>query len=296
MQQLTETIELHQVTTSTKQNAKQSKEAEIRAFLILGKTLAIKHEHYVEKYVTKANEDLYALLGEILAFAEDVLANKNQDKIVKEMRNELSNSYNIKTQRNSTPLTVIVRYVTRTSRKNALIYSQVLNKAIASNITSAQLPSYIKTKGGINKIRDEAVGNLNSENAQKWNHLRAYYATKLLKERAGTSPYADFEIDKKRTSELHNIICHGDFVYMVCKKVGVGKFVAIDALAMDEELESKLLQRYFEYEEQALVGHVGAGNVDNYLLTKIQDNIDKDNEHRAQHGAPLLDKFANEIK
>ena len=291
MQQLTQNTSLVSAPKTLK-SAKQLKEAEIRTFITQGECLAIKHENYVAQYVTKANEDLYLLLGEILSFAQGILATKNVKQIIKEMRSELTYTHNIKTQKNSTDLSIIVRFVTRTSRKNALIYSQVLAKAISLNIKSAELAQYIKANGGINKIRDKANSTITADQASKLANLQTYYANKLLEARAEASPYATFEIDKARTSELHDIARHGDYVYMVCKKNGLGKYTVIDAVAMDKDLEARILQRYFDYEQHALKGHVGGANVETYLLQKFDETIMADNEQRTKHGAPLLDKFA----
>lgn len=291
MQQLIQNTTLVSAPKTLK-SAKQLKEAEIRTFITQGECLAIKHENYVAQYVTKANEDLYLLLGEILSFAEGILATKNVGEIIKEMRSELTYTHKIKTQKNSSDLNIIVRFVTRTSRKNALIYSQVLGRALSLNIKSAELPQFIKANGGINKIREKAKNSLTSDQANKLASLQTYYANKLLEARAETSPYATFEIDKSRTSELHDITCHSEYVYMVCKKNGVGKFTVIDAVAMDKDLEARLLQRYFDYEQHSLKGYVGATNVESYLIAKFEEAIKADNEQRTKHGAPLLDKFA----
>jgi hypothetical protein len=291
MQQLRQNTALVSAPKTLK-SAKQLKEAEIRAFITQGECLAIKHENYVAQYVTKANEDLYLLLGEILSFAEGILVTKNARQIIKEMRSELTYTHNIKTQKNSTDLSIIVRFVTRTSRKNALIYSQVLAKAISLNIKSAELAQYIKANGGINKIRDKSNFTITADQANKLANLQTYYANKLLEARSETSPYATFEIDKARTSELHDIARHGEYVYMVCKKNGLGKYTVIDAVAMDKDLEARLLQRYFDYEQHALKGHVGGAGVEAYLLQKFDETIMADNEQRTKHGAPLLDKFA----
>ncbi|MBT8528307.1 hypothetical protein G6711_02750 [Polynucleobacter paneuropaeus] len=275
---------------------RQQTEKEIRGFLVEGEKLAIKHECYVAKYVTKANLVQYQLLGEILAFTQDIFATNNVDKVVREMRKELTYVHKIKTQKNSTPLAIIVRYVTRTTRKNALIYSQVLSNAISANIKSADLPDYIKNNGGMNKICEKASKQLSAENAKKLYHLKTYYARKLLEERAENTPYAEFEIDKKRSSELHDVIHYGEYAYFVCQGAGHGKFKVIDAIAMDPDLENRLMERYFAFEQQALIGHCGAGNVESYLLGKFKEAIEKDNAIRSKGSSPLLDKFGYEIK
>jgi hypothetical protein len=291
MQQLTQNTTLVSV-PKTLSSPKQLKETEVRAFMTQGECLAIKHENYVAQYVTKANEELYLLLGEILSFAEGILATKNVKPIIKEMRSALTYKHKIKTQKNSTDLNIIVRFITRTSRKNALIYSQVLAKAISLNIKSEELAEYIKSNGGINKVRENANAAITADQANKLANLQTYYANKLLDARATSSPYATFEIDKARTSELHDVARYGEYVYMVCKKDGLGKFTVIDAIAMDKDLEARILQRYFDYEQHALKGYVGCAGVEAYLLKKFEETILADNEQRAKLGAPLLDKFA----
>ena len=294
MKQLKQTPALTQAVKAS-QNAKQTKESEIRAFLTQGECLAIKHENYVTHYVTRANGELYLLLAEIMELAECIFATKNVTQIVKEMRKELKYTHNIKTQRNSSELSIIVRFVTRTSRKNALIYSQVLAKAISLNVTSAELAEYIEDNGGINKIREKSSVSLTSDQSKKLASIHTYYANKLLEARAKESPYATFEIDKARTSELYDVSCHSQYVYMVCKKDGLGKFTAIDAIAMDQDLEKRILQRYFDYEEKKLESHVGSSNVQAYLVEKFELAINAENARRAKYGQPLLDKFAQII-
>jgi hypothetical protein len=73
------------------------------------------------------------------------------------MRKSLKDNYSIKTQANTTTTALVVKYVTRASRKTAHVYGKVLDIAIADGITSDGLVEYIKSKGGIDKVRKAVV-------------------------------------------------------------------------------------------------------------------------------------------
>lgn len=126
--------------------------------------LAERHASYVSEFVTRANSELYLILAEILKLHEQVEASKQRDKLIKQMRRLLMDNYSIKTQANTTTTALVVKYVTRASRKTAHVYGRVLDIAIADGITSDGLVEYIKSKGGIDKVRQAVVS---AETAQQ---------------------------------------------------------------------------------------------------------------------------------
>jgi hypothetical protein len=119
--------------------------------------LAQRHQDYVSEFVTRANSELYVILAEILKLHEMLTASAKQEQLVKQMRRKLKDSFNIKTQTNTTTTALVVKYVTRASRKTAHVYGKVLDIAIADGITSDGLVEYIKGKGGIDKVRQAVV-------------------------------------------------------------------------------------------------------------------------------------------
>ena len=116
-------------------------------------SLAQRHALYANDFVTRANSELYEILAEIHKLYEQVEGSKQRDKLVKNMRERLKSSHNIKTQANTKTTALIAKYVTRASRKTAHVYSRVLEVAIANHIGSADLVDYIKRMGGIDKVR-----------------------------------------------------------------------------------------------------------------------------------------------
>jgi len=275
-----------------KQTASQKRDEVINSYLNNGHELAKKHDEYIEKYITKANEELYQLLSEIMTYAQAVINDANTEKIIKRMRNELKSTHNIKTQANSSQLSIIVRFITRTNRKNAHIYSKVLETAIASNVDSNQLGGYIAKKGGINKLQ-KATNSIADDRLKKLNHLKVYYANVLINKRSLTEPYTSFKVDPNRRSELHESghSCGASYKFMACTYGDKGELIVIDAIAVDIDLEEKLLLAYFEHEYQLLTNMYGVDNVEDIVLKRIQQEIEDENKIRAQNNTRLRDSF-----
>ena len=215
----------------------------IGSLLSAGEALAKQNDGYETQYVTNANADLYELLARIHAYAEEVQANSDVDAVVKQMREELLKKHKIKTQKDSPPLNIIVRFVTRTNRKNASVYARVIRKAIADGITSAGLVAYIVKAKGIDKIREAVVKKpieiTDVKNVEKfWKYAESYLEAQIIK------PMASFELGTEHSSYMADTVRGGRFTYFVCDYVG-GKYQVVDALMMDKALEQQLLERVY---------------------------------------------------
>lgn len=138
-------------------NAKQKKIDINYAIITQADLLAQRHQDYVSEFVTRANGELYGILAAIMKLHEMLTASAKQEQLVKQIRRKLKDSFNIKTQTNTKTTSLLVKYVTRASRKTAHVYGKVLDIAIADGITSDGLVEYIKRKGGIDKVRKAVV-------------------------------------------------------------------------------------------------------------------------------------------
>ena len=273
-----------------KKTATQKRDEVVNAYLSNGNALATKHEEYLEKYVTKANEELYQLLSDIMKFAQTVVNDKYVEKIIKEMRRNLKSIHNIKTQANSSNLSIIVRFITRTNRKNAHMYSKVLETAIASKVDSNELGGYIAKNGGINKLQ-KATNSIAVDRLQKMNHLKAYYAETLINQRALTEPYTSFKVEPTRSAELHDSShsCGARNKFMVCTYGKKGELIVIDAIAVDKDLEEKLLLAYFEHQYYLMTYTLGLNEHEIYTL--MQQEIEAENEIRRKNKVRLRDNY-----
>jgi len=114
----------------------------------------------------KANEGLYSLLASCLeVFKSKFVDADDSDK--KTLRSDLTarlTADGVRVQRNTTTLTMFVRFVFGSDRKRAHGYTYVLKAAISYDVTAANLPSWIVEQGGIEEVRKRMIV---SEEAQQ---------------------------------------------------------------------------------------------------------------------------------
>ena len=215
----------------------------VAKYLNIGDALAKQHDGYITKYVKNADADLYALLKDIHAFAEKVLASDALEDVIKQMREDLRWNHEIKTQANSPALNIIVRYVTRTNRKNACVYARVIRKAMADGITSAELTEYIVKANGIDNIR-EAVSKKAPDiedvktKAGIWEYAESFLKAQVAK------PMATFKLGYEHSAYMADTARGGRFHYFVCE-FDQGEYKVVDVLLMDKDLEQQMLDRVF---------------------------------------------------
>lgn len=120
-------------------------------------TLCIRHDLYVAQYVTRANDELYAMLSDMMRVREDIASSGCEEYIVKNLRKMLRERWNIKTQTNTSVTALVVRYITRGNRQLAHNYARTIDTAIAAGVTSATLVDHIKQQGSIDAMRKKTV-------------------------------------------------------------------------------------------------------------------------------------------
>ena len=107
----------------------------------------------------KANEGLYALLADCLSVFNNKFM-KGTDNDRRTLRKELTARLThdgVKVQRNSTTLTMFVRFVFGSDRKRAHGYTYVMKAALSWGISAEALPAYIAEQGGIEEIKRRMV-------------------------------------------------------------------------------------------------------------------------------------------
>jgi hypothetical protein len=119
--------------------------------------LCTRHDLYIEQFVTRANDELYAMLSDMMSVREDIVASGCEEFLVKSLRKTLRERWNIKTQRNTSVTALVVRYITRGSRQLVHNYARTIDTAIAAGVTSSTLVDYIKQKGSIDALRKKSV-------------------------------------------------------------------------------------------------------------------------------------------
>ena len=261
----------------------------VEQVLCEGDVLAQNQADFYENYIVRANDVLYRLLSDLMRYSDQILGSSYKLEILSKMRNTLSTKHNIKVQKNTPDLTIIVKYVVRTNRKNAHVYARVLDMAYRQDVMADELEDFIRQNGGIDRVRES---NVNLEGVQKRkseDEGRTKLVKALLNIKAET-PMAEFRIPGESTSQVHDSHGVGSFLYPICAKVdGIYKVVGI--VPMDYEFEEQILKRvivdiggkgsYSEIEKQQFAK--AKEMISPAYQLKIQEERDRvDEERRAK--------------
>ena len=115
--------------------------------------LALAHENFHTHFVVGGRVALYALLQKIYELVLKLEASSDQSFFVQQMRKNLKNKHGIKTQENSSPTAIVVRYITRADRKTAHVYARAIEAAKATDVPALEFSNYVEEQGGVEKIR-----------------------------------------------------------------------------------------------------------------------------------------------
>jgi len=181
----------------------------------------------------KANEGLYALLADSYdVFNSKFLKGSDNDK--RALRMDLERrlkSANVKVQRNSTTLTMFIRYVFNSDRNRSHGYAYVLKAAISHNVAPADLPAWIVNEGGIEEVKRKMVQS--EESKAKMAKLETA-KTEVTAELQQTSltPLAQFHMDG----------LSGNFALLLAKPQPNGMVSIVGSLSeLDEVLLNAML-------------------------------------------------------
>lgn len=219
----------------------------------------------------KANEGLYDLLAKCLdLFNNKFVAATDDDR--KTLRMDLEaklKADGLKVQRNTTTLTMFVRFVFGNDRKRAHAYTYVIKAAISHNVTAENLATYITDEGGIEEIKRKMV--VKEETLAK----RAELA------KAQEAVVADLEVAKAKplaTVKLGNI--KGDYAVLVAKPNVNGDTDIIGVLRdVNEALYNALLKKLAKQ-------HVEVAAEKTAMATEVNDLLDIANDEK------VLDQLA----
>jgi hypothetical protein len=155
--------------------------------------LSTRHDQYVEQFVTRANDELYAMLADMMRVREDIVASECEEYIIKSLRKSLREQWDIKTQKNTSVTALVVRYITRGKRQLVHNYAGVIDRAAAAGITSDKLVEYIRQQGSIDAIRKKTADTeLRKQQSQKAKLMQQNLARYLVANKdVGTIAFAN---------------------------------------------------------------------------------------------------------
>ena len=128
------------------------KEKEVTATIKECDLLAEKHSNYEEEFIVRGNKALYDLLQGIYGVALRINKSEFRLETISMLRSALSER-NIKTQLNTPDLTILIKYIVGSNRRNAANYSRVLRIALEDKVPADALSSYVSRRGGMSQVQ-----------------------------------------------------------------------------------------------------------------------------------------------
>ncbi len=192
--------------------------------------IAAAHEHFTTHYVVGGRMALYKLLGDMLSVINTVEASVERPKVMETLKKRLRDEFGIKTQKNTSDIALLVRYMTRADRKTVHVYTRAIEAAKEKGVLPEQLPSFIEGAGGVERIR--ALGAEGEENeadmAERIALTEEYLSCRT------ELPLAYFDANKPL--DLYGSKTSA-FSYFVCTRTCTGKFYVLSPLPPTAEFE-----------------------------------------------------------
>jgi hypothetical protein len=112
-------------------------------------------EGFEKNTLNGSNKELYQILSKIYQIFDDMKKNKSKFDI--DFLKYALKDMNIKFQKNSPLLTILIRYVFNSDRTRSYNYNRVISSAIQANVSPENLPKFIEEQGGIEECKKTFV-------------------------------------------------------------------------------------------------------------------------------------------
>ena len=205
--------------------------------------LAAEHEAFNTNYVIGGRKALYSLLGKIAVLVERFDTAVDKDDLIKIVRKKLQEQFGIKTQENTSDVTVLVRYITRADRKTAHVYARAIETARANQIAPVNVAGYLEQQGGIEQIRSIGVDMQATEAFQESEKEQIKLAHEFLNARTEI-PFASFEAPKAFRG-IYNKNC--SYEYVICSLGPNGQYNVIGKLPAEAAFEHYAIKFFSKY-------------------------------------------------
>lgn len=215
-------------------------------FIKSGDALNKQYEAYEAQYVHRAHDELYVFLAEVMQYVTDILNMEDSEAILRAVRRQLKDVYNIKTTAKTDDIGVLLRLVLRNAhRKTIFTYKRAIQQAIDNKITAAEFAEYIKSNGGVEKLRtgeaERAAAAMYKQEVNDKEIMAAYYLLACDEQRRMKTIDIDFAMHTRCCDTKNN-----DGIVFVACSYDTGKLNLLEFMAMDEELNTKLLLKLYK--------------------------------------------------
>jgi hypothetical protein len=223
------------VNLTKQQNAEQNRAAFAGSIVQLLDALSAKRDNWERTDFKKANEGLCVLLADCLGLynAQFVTVDTAHRKALRDGLTVKLKGAGVKVQKNTTTLTMLVRYVFSSDRKRAHGYAYVLMAALAEKVAAADLAAFIAKAGGIEEIKRKMVKSADA------------LAKQALVKQAKSNVAAEIELAQiAPLAEVRIAGLTGDYVVLLAKPGVDGTATIVGTLSnVNEALVNALLDR-----------------------------------------------------
>lgn len=169
--------------------------------------LSVKRDAWEQGVFKAANEALYALLAETLDVYNNkfLQGSKDDQRTLRQQLASRLKEMGIKTQKNSTALNMLVRFVFKSDRKRAHRYAYVLTAAVQENVSSANFAVFVRDAGGVEEVVRKMV--VKEETLQKRQAVEA----------ARVATDSELEHNTLNPLAVVNLDIEGDYAVLIAK-------------------------------------------------------------------------------
>lgn len=232
--------------------------------------LTKEHELFYEAHVVGGRKALYGLLQKIMALSESFDASPDKEHLIKFLRSELAEKHAIKTQENSSDISVLVRYITRADRKTTHVYSKAIEAAKQLNVTSTKFIEFVERAGGIEHLRSIGAASDKCSTKAIANELAESNLWEFVRIRA-QQPFASIKAIK---GEFPGMAGSSTLHFFAAVQIP-GSYEVIAEVPVDEATEIKLLDNMKQQVGLALIDDPDA-------FVKMQQAIEAKKVREAQ--------------
>lgn len=120
--------------------------------------LSVQRENFENNELRGSNKKLYDILSEVYSIFNEIEGDEKKTKksTFEEMKSILKER-GVKIQKNSPPLTILIRYVFNSDRVRSYNYNRVIQYAIKNNVAPEKLQDYIEECGGVEECKKKAT-------------------------------------------------------------------------------------------------------------------------------------------
>lgn len=201
------------------------------------------HTQYEQDFIIRGRDVSYILLEDMYGLATQIKASPDAEAILKMMRNFLKEKYEIKLNKSSTAMGILVRYVIRVDKLTASRYGKVLAVAQEEGIRPENFIAFVKERGGISKITTTQSEKVIQEDLKRTQAARKDFASEICSLMATVSK-DDIEYTRGITLHRQDKQAKSDssrFVYFMAAHLGGNQYRLIQAHDFDRAFEDQIL-------------------------------------------------------